>query len=305
MKLADHLGLRLAELARTDPRIFVLDGDLADSNGAMHFAQAHPQRFLMAGIAEQGMVSMAAGLATTGVRPFVFSFAAFLCFRAYDQIRVGLSQAQQPVTLVGSHAGGLSGRNGKTHAAPNDLALMLTLPSLSVFAPADHLDVEMALRSCMASQAGPHYIRLPRTPVAAADARLPAAAGDLRWLRPAQRVTLVSSGLATHWARAAADLLARDGYPVGLLHCPRLKPFPQLGPSLGPAEHLVLVEDHVGLGGLTSLVMREASGHSITTIAWPDEFSGMSGSDEDVLERHGLSPRAIAQAVARQAFGAP
>ena len=122
LRLADHCGLHLSRLAETDERIRVLDGDLADSDGALHFAERHPDRFLMAGIAEQSMVSVAAGMASCGLRPWVFSFAAFLCYRAYDQVRVSVSQAGQPVTLVGSHSGGLSSRNGKTHAALNDIA---------------------------------------------------------------------------------------------------------------------------------------------------------------------------------------
>jgi len=84
LRLADHCGLYLGELAVQDGRIRVLDGDLADSDGAIHFAERHPDRFLMAGIAEQGMVSVAAGMASCGLRPWVFSFAAFLCYRTWS-----------------------------------------------------------------------------------------------------------------------------------------------------------------------------------------------------------------------------
>src|SRR5438132_8273085 len=104
-RLGDHCGQLLAELAGREPRLRVLDGDLADSDGAIHFARRHPERFIMSGIAEQAMVSMAAGMASCGLRPWVFSFAAFLCYRAYDQIRVCLSQSKQAVTVVGSHTG--------------------------------------------------------------------------------------------------------------------------------------------------------------------------------------------------------
>lgn len=133
---ADHSGR-----PPVDDRIFVIDGDLADSDGAICFANKRSDRFIMAGIAEQNMVSLAAGLAETGNRPRLFSFASFLCFRGYDQTRICLSQAGQPVALVGSHAGGLGGRNGKSHTALNDLSLMLTLPRLQVWAPADEAEV--------------------------------------------------------------------------------------------------------------------------------------------------------------------
>jgi transketolase C-terminal domain/subunit len=125
-RLGDCCGQELARLADQDDRIWALDGDLGDSDGALHFARRHSRRFVMAGIAEQTMVSLAAGMASCGKRPWVFSFAAFLCYRAYDQIRVCLSQADQPVTLVGSHSGGCTGHNGCSHSTersvPHDIA---------------------------------------------------------------------------------------------------------------------------------------------------------------------------------------
>ena len=95
MRLGNHCGKTLRTWAQEDDTLWVLDGDLADSNGAIHFAEAVPERFVMAGIAEQGMVSMAAGMASCGQRPWVFSFAAFLAYRAYDQVRVCLSHARR------------------------------------------------------------------------------------------------------------------------------------------------------------------------------------------------------------------
>ena len=95
LRLGDRCGQLLADLAEVDERIRVLDGDLADSDGSIHFARRHPDRFIMAGIAEQSMVSVAAGMASCGLRPFVFSFAAFLAFRAYDQIRICIGQTKR------------------------------------------------------------------------------------------------------------------------------------------------------------------------------------------------------------------
>jgi transketolase len=136
-RLGKIVSERLTLAAAKDSSIWVLDGDLADSYGADAFAAAHPDRFISAGIAEQSMVSVAAGLAACGIRPWVFSFAAFLTYRAYDQIRVGISQTGLPVALVASHAGGCGGRNGKTHVALNDVALMASLPRIAIWTPAD------------------------------------------------------------------------------------------------------------------------------------------------------------------------
>lgn len=276
-------------MATTDERIVVLDGDLADSDGACHFAERHPERFLMAGIAEQNMVSVAAGMAAAGLLPYVFSFAAFICYRAYDQIRVCVSQARQPVILLGSHAGGLAGRNGKTHAAPNDLALLLTLPGIRVWAPADFQDVELALERSL-SHPAPTYIRMPRRPFQAG-CNLPGRANDLRWLRPPREVNVVATGLATHWALDVAERLANSGLDVGVLHCARLCAGPRLAEQLRDTKQLVTIEDHTVLGGLGSLVAEQCPATPLLKFGWPVEFAGKSGLDEELLERFGLSTR--------------
>ncbi|WP_201775849.1 transketolase family protein [Chromobacterium subtsugae] len=296
MKLADYLGHTLARRAADDERIFVLDGDLADSDGAMHFAEAHPQRFLMTGIAEQNMLSVAAGMASCKLRPFVFSFAAFLCYRAYDQVRIGLSQCRQAVTMVGSHAGGLAARNGKTHAAINDLALMLSLPNIEVWAPADFADVELAVRACLQSPSA-NYIRMPRRAFGY-DEQLPGEAAPLRWLLPPRPLTLVSTGLGSHWAREAAERLQRQGLEVGLLHCPYLGDRDAIARELAGVSRLVAIEDHCVMGGLASLLAGLPLEAPIAACGWPADYAGKSGSDEALRARHGLSAEALAAKVA-------
>lgn len=294
MKLADHLGHALARHADTDPRIHVLDGDLADSDGALHFALRHPERFLMSGIAEQNMVSVAAGMAECGRRPWVFSFAAFLCYRAFDQIRICLSQSRQPVTLVGSHAGGLAARNGKTHAAPNDLALMLSLPGVAVWAPADAGDVELAVAATLDASL-PAYIRMPRR-LFGADDRLAGAAAPLRWLQPRRPLTLLSTGLATHWALEAAALLRAGGIVVGVLHCARLHPLPPIAAELAGVDQLMVIEDHGLFGGLASMVAQLALACPVHSFGWPPDYAGKSGSDDELRAHYGLSAQALAAA---------
>jgi transketolase len=298
-KLADHLAILLAEHARHDERIWVLDGDLADSDGACEFARMHPQRFLMAGIAEQNMVSMAAGMADCGVRPWVFSFAAFLCYRAYDQIRIGLSQSRQPVVLVASHAGGLAARNGKSHAAPNDLALMLSLPALDVWAPADVADTALALQAALCSPRAT-YIRMPRRQFGDGDA-LPGSAAPLRWIRPRAPLTLLSTGLASHWALDVADVLAQRGSDIGVLHCARLSPLPDLERVLAGVRTLAVLEDHRRFGGLASLAAQGLPDRPLHVFGWPDTYAGKSGSDDELRLLHGLDTGTLTSAIARLA----
>lgn len=293
LRLADHCGLFLAEEAERDDRIWVLDGDLADSDGAVHFAERHPQRFVMAGIAEQAMVSVAAGMAACGLRPFVFSFAAFLAYRAYDQVRVGLSQAGQPVTLVGSHSGGCSSRNGKTHAAINDLALMASLPRLQVWAPAGPEEVRHACRAVLAG-GEPAYLRLPRRPLE----DLPGDPAPLRWLDGPRPVALAGCGLGTHLAAAAHRRLKTEGHGVGLLHVLRPKPLPEdTAAALAGVETLYVVEDHYAFGGLASLLQQLDLPLRIVPLGWPAEWPGKSGADDDLLAQGGLTAEALAERV--------
>jgi transketolase len=295
VRLADHCGRILAERGDGEPRLHVLDGDLADSDGALHFAARHPARFLMAGIAEQNMVSVAAGMAEAGLLPWVFSFAAFLCYRAYDQVRVCLSQARQPVTLVGSHAGGLSGRNGKSHAAPNDLALMLSLPHLHVWSPADCADAEFATHAILTEPA-PTYVRFPRTPIDE-QRGLPGTPAELRWLLPRRPIALVSTGLASHWALSAAGHLAEAGVEVGVLHCLRLRPLGALAEQLRGVRRIFVVDDHSTFGGLASLLHGLGLPAAITALGWPEDFSGKSGKDDQLLVEHGLSGDRLAHTI--------
>jgi transketolase len=288
-------------MAIADERIVVLDGDLADSDGACHFAHRHPERFLMAGIAEQSMVSVAAGMAATGLLPCVFSFAAFLCYRAYDQIRVCVSQAQQPVILLGSHAGGLAGRNGKTHAAPNDLALMLSLPGMRVWAPADFQDVQWAIANSL-DHPGPSYIRMPRRQFPDG-MNLAGPADALRWLRPRRAVTVVAAGLASHWALEVANRLASQGLEVGVLHCACLAPQHRLAEELEGVDRLVTIEDHMLFGGLGAIVAEQCPSIPLMKFGWSTDFAGKSGLDNDIRAQFGLSSGRVSERILSELKG--
>jgi transketolase len=283
----------LARLAACDNRIWVLDGDLGDSNGAALFAARWPERFVAAGIAEQSMVSMAAGMASCGARPWVFSFAAFLSCRAYDQVRVSVSQALQPVTLVGSHAGGCSGHNGKTHASLNDVALMASLPQMSVWAPAGPGDVRHAVNEIL-REGRPAYLRLPRLPLN----DLAGEPGTWRRLTGRGTTVLLGAGFGSHLALATATLLRDRRIETAVIHCQRIAPLPpSLVQTLADAERVFVVDDHSTFGGLASLLQRLGLGPKIYALGWPPDWPAESGSDEALLAAHGLDPPGLAEAV--------
>lgn len=291
-RLGGVVGAALARRAERDRTVWVLDGDLADSDGADQFAVHHPQRFLNCGIAEQNMVSVAAGLALKGQRPFVFSFAAFLCYRAYDQIRVGVSQTGTSVTLIGSHAGGLSGRNGKTHTALNDITVMASLPNMQLWSPAVAQDIDHILAVLLAQQ-GPAYIRLPRAEVP--DLALPFA--PVRWIGKPSRVAFVTTGIATHWALAACKLLAARGIKASVLDIVRVSPIDQEGLRRAATDITVaiVVEDHHPLGGLASQLRTAGLDCPIVHRCWPADWSGQSGTDAELKAAFGLDADALVE----------
>ncbi len=298
MKLAEYFALYLSKLAIVDDRIFVLDGDLADSDGAEQFAKVHPDKFIMGGIAEQNLVSMAAGMASCGARPFVFSFAAFLSFRSYDQIRMCLSQAKQPVIIVGSHAGGLTGRNGKSHAALNDLSLMLTLPNIQVWAPADFTDVEFCIHTILETNQ-PAYVRLPRQEFVE-PFRLAGNPGAHRILKPLKEINIVATGLATIWAYEVYIALEKRGIKIGLLHLPLLYFSNDVIDCLSHSKSIITLEDHYELGGIGCLLRNQLRNTRIISLAWPSTFQGESGVEKVLREENHLSTDQIVSVILKE-----
>src|SRR3990172_3858031 len=217
-------GEEVAELAKTDPRIVVLDGDLGSSTGADIFENAHPDRFFQMGIAEQNMLGVAAGMATVGFVPFVSTFACFAVARALDSLRVLIAQPKLPVKIAGSYAGLLAGMTGKTHLMFDDVAIMRAMANMVTVAPADEVESRQAVRAIVAYD-GPVYLRLtrPNTPILFDDTYR-FELGKSVVVRHGGDVTVFSSGVQTTRAFEAAELLAADGIDVHLVHVPTIKP---------------------------------------------------------------------------------
>jgi transketolase len=294
LKLGDECGRYLADRAETRTEICVLDADLADSDGADRFASLYPTRFIQAGIAEQCMVSVASGMAACGSRPWVFSFASFLCYRAYDQIRVSVGQTHLPVVLVGSHSGGCGGRNGKTHLALNDIAIISSLGTIAVWSPASRSDIHFAVDALL-DESGPAYIRLPRTPLP----DLPGEPCLVRWIGSPTSTAIVTHGLATHWAIEVQSLLARSGIQVGIMQILKLWPLDDLIASglVTTLEEAIIIEDHSKLGGLGSLLLYAGFTGRLHQFGWPPAWAGQSGSDEDLRRLGHLSSTDVADSI--------
>ena len=154
-------GETIADLARTDPRIIVLDGDTGSSTRTDIFENEHPDRFFQMGITEQNMLGMAAGMATLGLIPIVSTFSCFIVSRGHDPIRVLIAQPKLNVKMMGGYAGLLAGMTGKTHLMFDDISIMRAMANMTVVAPADEVETRQALAAII-DYPGPVYVRLTR-----------------------------------------------------------------------------------------------------------------------------------------------
>jgi len=294
-------GETVTELADRDPRIVVLDGDGGPSTGAAMFEAAHPDRFLQMGIAEQNMLGVAAGLATVGFVPVVSGFACFVVGRAFDSIRVLIAQPRLNVKIAAGYTGLLTGRTGKTHQMFDDIAIMRSLPDVSVLAPADEVEAAQAIRAMIAAD-GPFYLQLTRE---ASPVLFPAGyrfeLGRAVRLRDGCDVTLVSTGVQSVRVHEAAEILARRGVAATVLHVPTIKPIDTDSIVAAAQESglVVTVEEQSVLGGLGGAVAEVLSGHypvPVKRLGIQDTY-GESGANDALLDKYRLSARVVAEDV--------
>lgn len=295
-------GETLAAMAHERSDVLVLDGDLANSTRADIVAERAPHAFIEAGIAEQNLFGVAAGLATMGLTPYISTFACFAVARALDQIRVTIAQTHLGVKIVGGYSGILTGSTGKTHQMVDDLAVMRAMPGMTVLAPGDDMEAEAMLRMA-ADLPGPVYLRLARDPVGRVFERPIWPGMGPRTLRTGDgRVRLVSTGTQSSRTVEAAELLAADGLAVDLVHVPVLKPLDRdaLLAALAGASLVVTIEEHTVIGGLggavAELLAEQGGGPPLRRLGLPDVF-GESGPNDALLERFGLSPARVADRV--------
>ncbi|HET7727937.1 MAG TPA: transketolase C-terminal domain-containing protein [Candidatus Limnocylindrales bacterium] len=295
--LRDVWGDALVELARDHPDMLVLDGDLASSTRADRFAQAYPDRFIQMGIAEQGMVGTAVGLAQMGFVPWLSSFTVFFTHRAVDQIRMSVAQTRANVKIGAAYAGLQTGFTGKTHLDVQDFAIMRAMPGMTVLAPADAAECAAMVRWATATP-GPVFLRLGRDGgpdvFAAGDVFVP---GRVRRLRPGRDVLLVSTGQQTARTLEAARTLGADGIDAGVVHVPSLKPVDAEAIAVAAAEVplVVTTEEHTihgGLGGLVAEIVTSAVPRPVERIGIADTW-GESAPSAWLLDQHGLTPERI------------
>lgn len=308
----------LIEAAEDDARIVVLDADVSRTTRTRRFRDRFPSRFYDMGIAEQNMVGVAAGLATTGLTPFAVTFAVFASLRAAEQVRTSVCYPRLNVKIVGGYAGLSNAKDGATHQSVEDLAVMRSFANLVVVTPSDALMAREIGRAVLTID-GPVYIRIEYEESPSFwTGRIPFEIGKAYVVRQGQDVTIASCGIALSRAMGAADRLAGHGVDAEVIDVPTLKPLDgeTLRRSVEKTGGLVTVEDHSRIGGLGTAVTEAAleAGMRVPmrVLGIPDVFTS-SGQGDELRDLYGVGRAAVeaaansvvAEAKAGKAKGLP
>lgn len=297
----------LAELVAQGIDVVAIDADLSVSTMGYQFGEMHPDRWLTVGVAEQNMIGIAAGLASTGKTVFVASFAAFLPGRCFDQLRTSIAQPRGGLNVkcVGSHGGVTVGEDGMSAQAIEDLALATSLIPFDVIVPADFEEARQALVA-VGQTTRPAYVRTGRPKVQGIYGdgyQFQIGRADL--LRAGSDVTLIACGIMTGVALKAADLLASEGISARVLNMATIKPTDREAVIAAAAETgaIVTAEEHQTTGGLGAAVARVLA----ETVPAPVAFVGVdrygtSGKWDELLDYFELNPTRLA-AAAREVIG--
>ena len=287
-------GVALAEYGDLNDAVVVLDADVSSSTLTKFFADRHPARFFNMGVTEASMVNVGVGLALGGKIPFVNTFAALLTLRACEQIRTCVAYAHTNVKLVGGYAGLSDYKDGPTHFATNDIALMRAMPNMVVLAPADNREAARMVQ-VIAEYPGPVYMRISRAVVPDVfDDSLTVEIGKGITLRDGGDVTIVGCGSMVGRCLRAADRLAQEGIDARVLSMASIKPLDAELVVLAAQETgaLVTAEDHTILGGLGSAVVEALAEHHpapVEFVGLKDTFAETGPDTETLMDAWGLS----------------
>ena len=295
-------GETLVELGAEHDDFVVLDADLAASTQTGRFKDAYPDRFFDVGIAEQNLMSLAAGIASTGRVAFASSFAMFAAGRAYEQIRNSIGYPHLNVKIGASHAGLSVGEDGATHQCCEDIALMRSIPGMTVVVPCDDVEARAATRAAYEHD-GPVYLRLARlaTPVFNDPETYEFELGRGRVMREGEDVSIVACGLMVQAALEAAETLAARGVSAEVINIHTIKPLDAelVAASAAKTGRVVTCEEHSTIGGLGSAVcdaLCERCPVPVRKVGVNDVF-GVSGPADELLRRYGLDAAGVVSAV--------
>lgn len=299
--IREAYGKALAELGSQDDRVVVLDADVSSSTRTVYFAKDFPERFFNVGIAEANMMGIAAGFAACGQVPFVNTFAFLIALRAADPANSLVAYNDLNVKIAGNYAGLSDSYDGASHQAINDIAIMRSMPNMTVVVVADAVETKMAVNAT-ALHNGPVYLRLSRAEVPVIfDVSHPFEIGKGIMLKEGADVTIVATGYMVHKALEAANTLEANGINAEVIEIHTIKPIDEqlLIKSASKTGAVVTVEEHSIIGGLGAAVSEVLSSKCPTKM----EFVGIrdtfaeSGDYEQLLSKYGLGSESIVESV--------
>ena len=305
MATRDAYGKALVKAGDMYDDFVVLDADLAAATKTGVFKKEFPERFYDCGIAECNMMSIAAGIAATGKRVFASSFAMFAAGRAFEQIRNSIAYPHLKVIIGATHAGISVGEDGATHQCCEDIALMRTIPGMTIINPADATEAEAAVMAALELD-GPAYIRFGRLAVPVIfDDDYKFEIGKGVRLRAGKDVTIVATGLMVNEALEAAKLLKKENITARVINIHTIKPLDSdiIIKAAKETGAIVTAEEHSVIGGLGSAVCDVVAEHCpvpVIKVGVRDTF-GKSGPANDLLDEFGLRAVNIAEA-AKKAY---
>jgi transketolase len=296
----------IEQVAARDRRVVVLSGDIGNRMFD-RFKAAFPDRFYNCGVAEAGMVSLAAGMASCGLRPFCYTIAPFMVYRAMEQIRVDLCYHRQPVVIAGVGAGLCYAELGATHQSCEDLATMRSLPHMTVVCPGDPVEVECAVHAAMEC-AGPTYLRLGKKGEPTVHGQRPDfAIGRGIVLREGTDVCLLACGNVLPLALRVDDHLRRNGRSARVVSMHTVKPLDEhlLAEVFGRFRLIVTIEEHGLIGGLGAAVVewavdRGVDARGLLRIATADDYLHEAGDQDYARAKLGLGVEAIIERIDRR-----
>ncbi|MEA3489450.1 MAG: transketolase family protein [Candidatus Omnitrophota bacterium] len=287
----DGFGKALLELGEKNKNVVVLSADLTESVRAHWFRDKYPERFVSHGVAEQDMISTAAGLALSGKIPFACTFGAFASGRAWDQVRVSVAYMDLNVNIAGTHGGISVGGDGATHQALEEIALMRIIPNMTVVVPADYDEAYTATLQA-ADISGPVYLRLGRAKMPILQNKPDFKIGKAGIMREGDDITIVACGHLVYTALRAATHLKTRGINARVidLHTPKPIDREAIAKAAEETGAVLTIEEHTVFGGMGSAVAEvlvETCPVPVKMMGIRDEF-GLSGEPEELFEYYGL-----------------
>lgn len=296
-------GIALAQLGEIYSDIVVLDADLSKSTYTSKFAEKFPERFFNIGIAEANMAAISAGLAVCGKIPFISTFAVFAAGRAFDQIRNSIAYPGLNVKIGASHAGITVGEDGASHQSIEDIALMRSIPGMTIICPADGIETQAAVEASILHK-GPVYLRLGRPAVPYIYKNYPQykfEIGKAIQLAEGTDATVIATGFMVHEALEARKILEKEGISIRVINMHTIKPIDETAiiDAAKATGRIVTAEEHSIIGGLGEAVASVICRHypvPMAMVGIKDTF-GRSGKPSDLLKYYGLTSFDIAQSV--------